>query len=48
LTPADIERVRLAPIHDLLKRLDPLAVAILPLVADFRMGARVLINEMWY
>jgi hypothetical protein len=38
----------LAPIHDLLKRLDPMAVAILLLVAGFRMGARVLMNEMWY
>ena len=36
---------RLVLIHDLLKRLDPMAVAILLLVAGFRMGARVLIND---
>ena len=48
LTPFGHRTRRLAPIHDLLKRLDPMAVAILLLVAGFRMGARVLINEMWY
>ena len=30
------------------ERLDPMVVAILLLVAGFRMGARVLINQMWY